>query len=98
MKPFGAAQMYGSLSVSALVTAAGLHLVATKSDAAITHHLKESPVCLINIGKNVIEHFKILARERTQVHLGILEAIFIAQQKLALRAQKDFLRMSQLTL
>ena len=95
-EPLRAVQMDGSTSLSASVIAAGTHLVARKSDSAITRHLKESPMCLMEIGKDVVEHFKILARGRTQVHLGVLEAIFISRRKPTLCAQKEFLRTLQL--
>ena len=82
--------MDGFTSLSASVVAAGTHLVVRKSDSAFTRHLKESLACLMEIGKDVAEHFKILARGRTQVHLGVLEAIFISRRSQHCVRRKNF--------
>lgn len=63
-----------------------------KSDSAITRHLKSSIKCLSAVGANVMGHFKIIARARSENHLSVLEAVYIDRWKPELCAQKEHVR------
>ena len=67
-------------------------LPIVKSDGAITRHLKRSMHCLNDVGANVSEHFKIIAKARSENHLSVLEAIYIDRRKPELCAQKEPVR------
>ena len=58
----------------------------TRSDSAITKHLKENRTCL---QQGITDSFRILARARHQRHLEILEAAFIQALTLSPCQQKD---------
>ena len=59
-------------------------MVEGKSDSAITKHVNLSPDCLESVCSNVLSHFSVVARARSNSHLNVLEAIFIAKLKYAL--------------
>ena len=65
-----------------------------RCDSAITKHLKENPSCL---PEKPAERFKILTQARTQMHLDVLEAIFIKSLTPGLCQQKDFTSTLHLT-
>ena len=65
-----------------------------RCDSVITKHLKENPSC---IPEQPAERFKILTQARTQMHLDMLEAIFIKSLTPGLCQQKDFTRTLHLT-
>ena len=58
----------------------------TRSDSAITKHLKVNRTCL---HQGITDSFRILARSRHQRHLEILEAAFIQSFTPSLCQQKD---------
>ena len=64
----------------------------SKTDSAITRHLKTSHTCLKTVGASAMRYFTILARARNSWHLSILEATFINRRKPELCAQKDQVR------
>ena len=65
-------------------------LVLHKSDSGITRHLKMSSECLSTLLKtdNLAFFFTIMARARNDIHLAVLEAIFIASYQPVLCSQK----------
>ena len=69
-------------------------LVLHKSDSGITRHLKTNSECLSTLSKtnNLASFFTILARARNDIHLAVLEAIFIASYQPVLCSQKDHVR------
>ena len=67
-------------------------LKGSKSDSAITKHLKLSPECRSDVCGDVLKRFQILARGKSTNHLAILEALFIAQNKPCLCSQKGHVR------
>ena len=71
-------------------------LKGSKSDSAITKHLKLSPECRRDVCADVLKCFKILARGRSANHLAILEALFIDRNKPGLCSQKEHVRCLEL--
>ena len=69
-------------------------LVLHKSDSGITRHLKTNSECLSTLAKtdNLASFFTIMARARNDIHLAVLEAIFIASYQPVLCSQKDHVR------
>ena len=64
-------------------------LAKSRSDSALTRHLKDSSSC---ISKDMRNRFKILASARSEPHLHVLEALFISRLSPSLCCQKDFVR------
>ena len=71
-------------------------LAPSKSDSAITRHLKNSGSCLSAVRQNIHDHFRVLAKARYWAHLCTLEAVFIASKKPALCAQKQHVKALRL--
>ena len=71
-------------------------LAPSKSDSAITRHLKNSGSCLSAVRQNIQDHFRVLAKARDWAHLCTLEAVFIASKKPALCAQKEHVKALRL--
>ena len=69
-------------------------LVLHKCDSGITRHLKTNSECLSTPSKtdNLASFFTIMARARNDIHLAVLEAIFIASYQPVLCSQKDHVR------
>ena len=69
-------------------------LVLHKSDSGITRNLKTNSECLSTLSKtnNLASFFIILARACNDIHLAVLEAIFIASYQPVLCSQKDHVR------
>ena len=71
-------------------------LKVRRGDSAILKHLKSSLKCRQEVCVDAMKQFKILARGRSEVHLSILEALFIARHKPTLCAQKEHVRILEL--
>ena len=71
-------------------------LAPSKSDSAITRHLKNSVSCLSAVRQNIQHHFRVLAKARDWAHLSTLEAVFIASKEPALCAQKEHVKALRL--
>ena len=69
-------------------------LVLHKCDSGKTRHLKTSSECLSTLSKTnkLASFFTILAQARNDIHLAVLEAIFIASYQPVLCSQKDHVR------
>ena len=59
----------------------------SSADSGITKHLKQSNSC---IDPSLRENFFIIAKGRNQVHLEVLEALFIRRKKPDLCCQKEY--------
>ena len=62
------------------------NLRMTKNDSAVLKHLKSSPECI----SQARSKFSILQQARSQAHLHVLEALFIAKFSPSLCSQKEF--------
>ena len=61
----------------------------SKTDTAITSHLRQSVSCREAACRNVMSHFTILGKARHVEHLQTLEAVFIASHNPKLCVQKE---------
>ena len=64
-------------------------LEINKADTAITRHLKEASSCLRAVAQNVTEHFHVLGKGRSLLHIQFLEALFISSHHPPLCTQKE---------
>ena len=82
-----------SLSAAEQVTLAK-NLEESRSDSAITRHLKSSLDCLRAVCSNdLVNVFKVVARSRNHFHLDVLEAVFIKLHSPVLCQQKEFVKV-----
>ena len=69
-------------------------LLDSRSDSAITRHLKSHHNCLRAVcGPNMLDHFSILSRARNQFHLDVLEAVYIKVHNPELCQQKEYVKV-----
>ena len=70
------------------------NLEESRSDSAITRHLKSSLDCLRAVCSNdLVNVFKVVARSRNSFHLDVLEAVFIKLHSPVLCQQKEFVKV-----
>ena len=68
----------------------------SKTDTAITAHLKQSRPCREHVCKNIQSHFSVLSKARHADHLKTVEAVYIALRQPELCVQKDRVNVSLL--
>ena len=68
----------------------------TKSESAITRHLKDSAECVPNDRADAESRFSIVSSARSKCHLHVLEAVYIRSLAPPLCVQKEFVRVLQL--
>jgi len=82
-----------SLSADAQVALAK-SLEESRSDSAITRHLKANHDCLRNVCSiDMMNVFKVVARSRNHFHLDVLEAVFIKLHSPVLCQQKEYVKV-----
>ena len=64
----------------------------SKTDTAITRHLKESALCLQGVARKTSNHFSILAKGRSLLQLQFLEALYIKSNQPSLCVQKEHVK------
>ena len=68
---------------------------STRTDSAVTRHLRDSPSCIGN-NQDMTGRFRVLAQARSQFQLDVLEALLIKRLSPILCQQKEFVRVLQL--
>lgn len=69
------------------------YLAASRSDSAVSRHLKDNHDCLRAFSSsNLFDCFTVVSRARNQFHLDVLEAVFIKLRTPVLCQQKEFVK------
>ena len=65
----------------------------SRSDSAITRHLRSNHDCLMAVCFHVFDLFPVVARERNHFHLDVLEAVCIKLRCPVLCQQKEYVKV-----
>ena len=68
-------------------------LADSRSDSAITRHLRSHHDCLMAVCSHVFDLFSVVARARNHFHLDVLEAVYIQLHSLVLCQQKEYVKV-----
>ena len=71
----------------------GRQLADSRSDSAITRHLKSKHDCLMAVCSHVFDLFSVVARARNHFHLDVLEAVYIKLYSLVSCQQREYAKV-----
>ena len=68
-------------------------LADSRSESAITRHLRSNHDCLIAVFFHVFDLFSVVARARNPFHLDVLQAVYIKLHSPVLSQQKEYVKV-----